>query len=199
MKNNNQRGAITAILIAIVVIAMLGGGAVYYVSQTNAPEIGDSMEEKDTMVKTTPAAGEVMEKKDSDAMMEQKGTTTYSGTVLAGTTSPLLDFTQADYEATKNSGKLVALYFYADWCPICRAEFPKMQAVFNQLNNPNVVGFRVNYNDNATDDVEKSLAREFGVAYQHTKVFVKNGQQVLKSPETWETDRYITEITNAAR
>lgn len=122
----------------------------------------------------------------------------YTGTVLAGTQSQLLDFTQADYDKAVASGNLVVLYFYASWCPICRAEFPVMQAAFNQLSQPNVVGFRVNFNDPQTDEAEKALAREFGVAYQHTKVFVKNGQRILKSPETWDQARYLTEISQAA-
>ena len=57
-----------------------------------------------------------------------------------------------------------------------------------------MVGFRVNYRDNQTDDAETALARQYGVAYQHTKVAVKDGQVVLKSPESWQIDRYVEEI-----
>lgn len=69
-----------------------------------------------------------------------------------------------------------------------------MQSAFNQLATDRVIGFRVNYNDNETDAAENSLASEFGVAYQHTKVAIKNGQRVLKSPESWDQARYLTEI-----
>jgi thiol-disulfide isomerase/thioredoxin len=125
------------------------------------------------------------------------GPTTYTGSVLAGTSSPLLDFNATDFAAAKASNKLIVLYFYADWCPICAEEFPKMQAAFNSLTTDQVVGFRVNFNDDETDATEEALAREHGVAYQHTKVFIKNGQRSLKSPETWDQSRYTTEITNA--
>lgn len=121
----------------------------------------------------------------------------YSGTRLAGNSAPLLAFTHADYEAAKNSGKLIVLYFYANWCPICREEFPNAEAAFNQLTTDQVVGFRVNFNDNETDAAEEALAREHGVAYQHTKVLVKSGQRIKKSPETWTQDRYVSEITAA--
>lgn len=157
------------------------------------------------------AFGEMMQKNEGammqeDAMMQKnegammdKGQTMmkYSGTTLAGKSAPLLDFTKADYDHAVKSDKLVVLYFYANWCPICKAEFPIMQQVFNKLDTDKVIGFRVNYNDDQTDADEKSLAKQFGVAYQHTKVFVENGQRTLKSPESWDEKRYNTEI-NAA-
>ena len=77
------------------------------------------------------------------------------------------------------------------------SEFPVMQKVFNELTTDKVIGFRVNYNDDQTDNDEKNLAKQFGVAYQHTKVFVKNGQRILKSPEGWDYKRYDTEISKA--
>ena len=70
-----------------------------------------------------------------------------------------------------------------------------MQEAFNGIDDNKVIGFRVNYNDDQTDDDERVLAREFGVAYQHTKVFVKGGQRVLKAPESWSSvDVYISKI-----
>jgi len=70
---------------------------------------------------------------------------------------------------------------------------------FNELDTDGVevIGFRVNYKDSATNENEESLAREHGVAYQHTKVFVKNGERILKAPDGWDKDRYLEEINNA--
>jgi len=121
----------------------------------------------------------------------------YSGEVLAGTSAKLYDFKKADYENALNSNKLIVLYFFANWCPECREEFPKMQTAFNELTTDRVVAFRVNFNDDQTDADETALAQEFGVSYQHTKVFVKNKQRVLKSPESWEKARYLSEINGA--
>lgn len=119
----------------------------------------------------------------------------YQGTVLAGSPAPLLDFNRADYQQALASDKLVVLYFYATWCPTCKAEVTDgLYPAFNALQNPNVVGFRVNYNDSDTDADEQALARQFGVGYQHTKVFLKNGQRILKAPDSWNKDRYLSEI-----
>lgn len=62
------------------------------------------------------------------------------------------------------------------------------------LENETVVGFRVNYNDTDTEAFEEELAREFGIAYQHTKVILTGDNNYFKSPESWDKDRYIQEI-----
>lgn len=206
--STGQAGFATAAVVIAVVVVLVGAGAVYYFSVQSAREKTQRedtamMEKKDAMMQkdalSTPAAGEIMMKKEGEAVMEKESMVKYSGTVLAGTSAQLLDFNKADFDAAIQSDKVVVLYFFANWCPICAEEFPKMQAAFNQLTTNAVVGFRVNYNDNQTDVDETALAREHGVAYQHTKVFIKNGQQILKSPETWNQDRYLTEINKTAR
>jgi len=108
----------------------------------------------------------------------------------------ILDYTSSNYQSALSSGKLVVLYFYANWCPICRAEFPLMQEAFRMLPNDKVVGIRVNYSDSDTDTDEEALAEEFNVPYQHYKVILINGQDVLSSRESWSKDRYISEITS---
>ena len=118
----------------------------------------------------------------------------FTGTVLAGSSAPLLDFNRADYDTALASRNVLFLYFYATWCPICIAEVPSLYGAFNSLTTDQVVGFRVNFNDSDTDDEETALAREHGVAYQHTKVAIKGGMRVLKSPETWNQQRYRDEI-----
>ena len=126
----------------------------------------------------------------------------FKGKVLAGEIPYVTDFVKSDYDQVKNSDNLIVLYFYANWCPVCREEILKFYSAFDELSKDSnkyakVVGFRVNYNDSDTDEDETALAKEFGVAYQHTKVFIKKGIRILKSPESWEKQRYLDEINRA--
>lgn len=188
----------TPLAFALILVAAAIAGAIYFAQREDverAPSDEMMMEE----------GGDVM-MEESDPMMEEdsmvmEDSTSFQGNgeVLAGSTTPLLDFRSEDYQKALAEGRTILLYFYANWCPICTAELPHLYAGFDAVNLPNVVGFRVNYNDNETDDAEEQLARQFGIAYQHTKVIVKDGQQTLKDGSTWETDRYIEALQNAVR
>jgi len=191
------------IVIAIVVFVGIAAGVGYFATRTKPSPTattqtpsGEKTLPNGTMVKADGTMVEPTsvntEKKAYGAIMAK-----YTGTVLAGKSAPLLSYNNTDYEAAVKSDKLVALYFTANWCPICKVEIPNLYAAFNELATDKVVGFRVDYNDSDTDADEKNLARELGVVYQHTKIFLKNGKQVLKSPESWSKERNLSEITKA--
>ena len=117
-----------------------------------------------------------------------------NGNTLAGTTTPYLIFTQSAYDQAISQNKTVLLNFYANWCPECKKEQPEAIAAFAAENNPDLIGFRVNYKDDETDLDEKELAKIYGITSQHTKVIIKNGKRVLKSPESWNKERYLSEF-----
>lgn len=134
---------------------------------------------------------------DGSIMDEKEMMKGYSGKVIAGSNTPYVEFTKADYDKALAEGKVVVLNFYANWCPVCRAEVADIAAGFDSLNNPNVVGFRVNYKDSDTDKDEEALAKQFSIPYQHTKVILKDGKEVLKETVQWSKGDLVKAV-NAA-
>lgn len=124
----------------------------------------------------------------------QSSVNDFTGSVIAGKNSPYLDFNQADYDKALKSNKIILLNFYANWCPICRAEAPDIASGFNALPDDHVIGFRVNFNDDQTDDVEKKLANDFSIPYQHTKVILEDGKEVKRFSDAWDKETFAKEI-----
>lgn len=218
MKFNLQKGIVTPIIVALIALLVAGGGAFYYsgkekkekkvekemmddghaMSDEHMKEHGmDHGDESDPEhMKKEMVEGESMMKKEDVMMGGGKAMSfSHTGKLLAGSASPLLDFNKADYDRALTSGKPILLYFYASWCPLCKTETANaLYLAFNDLKDEKVIGFRVNYKDSDTDKDEGAIAKQFGVGYQHTKVILKNGKQVLKSPESWDKARYLKEI-----
>ena len=115
----------------------------------------------------------------------------------AGDASRYLAFEKTHYENSISEGKVILLDFYANWCPICRAENPSIRNGLKELNNPNVVAYQVHFNDGETTQEHEDLAKQFGVNLQHTKVILKNGEFFSKSLESWSKDKTIDEISKA--
>lgn len=208
MKNIKNRKKAFSILSVVIIVAILGVGGYFIFSSGDRYEEGvDNVE----MVKDLDGAmmddntDGAMVEKDAEKMMQSEGDkmmqvkSGYEGNVLAGKNTPYIEYNKADYDKALAKGKIILLYFYASWCPICKAEQREIHEAFNSLDNDKIVAFRVNYKDNDTDAFETALAKEFGVAYQHTKVIIKNGVKVGKFPDTWDKDRYLSEIAKVAK
>ena len=89
------------------------------------------------------------------------------------------EFDKESYDAALKDGKYVFLDFYANWCSTCKSESPAIKAAFNALEDDDVIGFQVNYNDDHTDENEKALAKKFNAPYQHTKLVISPSEAVL--------------------
>lgn len=159
----------------------------------------DTTDVGDTTSVTTPSTDTDSGTTTPTPTLEDVDAVTYTGTRLAGTTAPYLEFNQADYDTALAADKIIVLDFYANWCPICRAEEPALFEGFNSLTSDHdrVVGFRVNYNDDDTDEAEEVLADQFDITYQHTKVILKNGEPILTTQSTWTAEQLRAEVEAA--
>jgi len=133
---------------------------------------------------------------------EGKAIEGYQGKVLAGTTTPYIAFTDEDFQKAQNEGKTIFINFYANWCPTCKREQVDIFRAFDELEESNVVGFRVNFRDSDTDNIEKELATRFNAAYQHTKVILdKNASEKFNALQVMnkeEIKALITQMANRA-
>ena len=149
-----------------------------------SPSSGDAMtDDKGMMEKPI----EAMEGKTPETMVKGDSTMMEKDDVMMEKDASYEAFTQAAYDAATAEGKTTVLFFYANWCPLCKAE----DAVFEEvaLDAPeNVAVFRVNYRDSDTEPAEEALARTHGVSSQHTKVVVRDGTVLLKTPASWNAE-----------
>lgn len=183
----------TGLIIGIIIIAVALVGIIFY--QISIKE-SDSMDKEAMMDKSE----EAMERKELDEEADLQPTPTATQTaiqanLLAGTTSPYYEFNPTAYSKALAENKVILLYFFADWCPICKREQADATLpAFNELQNSNLVGFRIHYNDNKVSAEERDLAKQYGITYQHTKIILKDGQQVLKDLSSWNKEKYLAEL-----
>jgi len=114
--------------------------------------------------------------------------------LIGGSVSKYYEWDREKFNNAVHEGKTVYLEFSANWCQICQKQELHLKAGFAELNDSNVIGFKVHYKDDETTAEHQALAQEYQVVYQHTKVILNNGDVVLKSPEGWEKDRFLSEI-----
>ncbi|MGV8171277.1 MAG: hypothetical protein ACP5OA_01115 [Candidatus Woesearchaeota archaeon] len=119
----------------------------------------------------------------------------YRGTVLAGEKTPYIEFNMEDYGDAIVSGKIILLYFYSLQSAPSIADQATVHSAFNEMTNPNIIGFRVNIDDDNTDASEDKLASDLGVETAGEKVILKNGAILQQTSKSWNANDYIRQIT----
>lgn len=192
----NERSSSTnkGVLIAGIIILVVIGGGWYIVNQQfqkaeqakmaqekaamKAKESFDNAQDKDAAMKEKAAMEKdkaidggkdeaAMKKKEDDKMMADKKST-----------SRYVEYSKAALDQAATNRRV--LYFYANWCPICKPADADFKANSSKIPT-DVTVIRVNYNDSDTDQEEKDLAKKYGIIYQHTFVQVDaNGKEITK-------------------
>jgi thiol-disulfide isomerase/thioredoxin len=184
-KQSTFKSIVAVLFVAVIILA------VFLFTSNREKEDGFELSDTETEIQGEEGDSEKVSDGDSES------TSIYSGEILAGSTSPFIVFNETDYKLALEEDKTILLYFFAKWCPTCKRELRnEAQPAFDSYDGDNIVAFRVNFNDRDMSDFEEDLADSFGVLYQHTKVFIKNGEMVSKAPNSWTQEEYLEAFRN---
>ena len=151
------------------------------VSDSMGDSMGDSMIGDDIGMDDSVNHGDSMgdgDSKQTDAMNDSMADAPKSSTAFGPTYER---YTKAAFDEARAEGRPIFLGFYANWCPTCQAQMPVTAEAFKSMDMPeNVAGFVVHYNDAETNAEDNDAARTFGIAYQHTHIFLSHSGAVVK-------------------
>ena len=82
-------------------------------------------------------------------------------------------FTKEAFKAAADSGKTTLVFFHAPWCPVCKAQEPKVLAHLNG-DAKDVVALKVDY------DTNMDLRKEMNVQKQSTLILYGGGKEIAR-------------------
>ena len=90
-----------------------------------------------------------------------------------GRMNDLKPYTAEAVKAAMAEGKTTLLFFHAPWCPVCKAQEPKVKAQLNGAHK-DVVAFKVDYDSNT------ALRKELEVDKQSTLILYRGMKEVAR-------------------
>ena len=90
-----------------------------------------------------------------------------------GQMNDLKPYSAAAVKAAMEEGKATLLFFHAPWCPVCKAQEPKVKAHLNG-GRKDVVAFKVDYDSNV------ALRKELKVEKQSTLILYQGMKEVAR-------------------
>lgn len=150
--------AMKGLLIFLIVLLTLGLGY-YFVVSRNTSSVDNIVTNNSQMVST---------KEQGDIPSEQESLLNY------------VDYSKELLQESMDSGKVVLLYFTANWCPTCRAQEPINNSLFKNLQGDSeIVAYKAHILDDETTKEEEALAKEYGVRLQHSFVLIDASGEVV--------------------
>jgi len=181
-----QNRGISSTIAMLIVAGVVIVGVSYWLLFTNNmdDETGDTMEREEVMMDDQgmededAMTGDIMEE---DATPPANGSGTENNqdendppdepTASVGI---YIDYSAQSLATAQAEGKKPVLFFWAAWCPYCKAANEEFNANLGNIPS-DVVLLKINY------DTESALKTKYGITYQHTFVQVDaNGNQVTK-------------------
>jgi thiol-disulfide isomerase/thioredoxin len=80
-------------------------------------------------------------------------------------------FTPTAFKTAQDAGRLSLVFFHAPWCPVCRAQEPKLMSRLNGMYT-DIVPFKVDYDSN------QALRAEMNVTRQSTVIVYRGAKEI---------------------